>query len=332
MDGQVSNMIKNTIALIGAGQLGSRHLQGLLKIDRALIIEVVDPSEAALDLCIERAKEVDHGKYEKSISYFKYTSELSLKLDICIIATSAAVRFDILTEVLNTKLVKKIILEKILFQHLEHYSLAAMMLSSKGVDCWVNCPRRLFPVYRDIKSMIKDGEKLTFTAIGGDWGLACNAIHFIDLTSYLSNSTEFYYDTAGIEDMKPSKRRGYYELLGTLIGRKEKNVEFFLHSRNENTAAIKIQILSDRYFWQLDEGTGTLQTTSIGTVESVISNFKVSYQSELSNVICEDILTTGQCDLPGFELSRKLHQPLIESLLEVFNKRSQNKFNYCPIT
>ena len=38
------------IALIGAGQLGSRHLQGLAKSDLCLSIEVVEPFEGSKNI------------------------------------------------------------------------------------------------------------------------------------------------------------------------------------------------------------------------------------------------------------------------------------------
>ena len=34
------------IVIIGAGQLGSRHLQGLSRVDRAIRISVIDPDSS----------------------------------------------------------------------------------------------------------------------------------------------------------------------------------------------------------------------------------------------------------------------------------------------
>ena len=40
----------NHVVLIGAGQIGSRHLQGLTKVNTSISIEVVDPSSEAIAL------------------------------------------------------------------------------------------------------------------------------------------------------------------------------------------------------------------------------------------------------------------------------------------
>ena len=50
-------MITNLI--IGAGQLGSRHLQGLLKSEIEQVIYVLDPSENSLTVSKQRAQEVE---------------------------------------------------------------------------------------------------------------------------------------------------------------------------------------------------------------------------------------------------------------------------------
>lgn len=46
------------IIIIGAGQLGSRHLQGVLKSTYALNVTVVDPSEESLNTARERAEKI----------------------------------------------------------------------------------------------------------------------------------------------------------------------------------------------------------------------------------------------------------------------------------
>ena len=46
------------ILLIGAGQLGSRHLQGLLKFQKKQFIYVLDRSEDSLTVAKKRAAEI----------------------------------------------------------------------------------------------------------------------------------------------------------------------------------------------------------------------------------------------------------------------------------
>jgi saccharopine dehydrogenase-like NADP-dependent oxidoreductase len=49
----------NRILLVGAGQLGSRHLQGLARSENILEIHIVDPSEKNLEISISRFQEID---------------------------------------------------------------------------------------------------------------------------------------------------------------------------------------------------------------------------------------------------------------------------------
>ena len=46
------------IAIIGAGQLGSRHLQGLTKIKQDIHITVIDPNPSALEIARQRFVEM----------------------------------------------------------------------------------------------------------------------------------------------------------------------------------------------------------------------------------------------------------------------------------
>ena len=48
------------IAIVGAGNIGSRHLQALAKVNYNLAITVIDPSNEALKLANERYNEVSN--------------------------------------------------------------------------------------------------------------------------------------------------------------------------------------------------------------------------------------------------------------------------------
>lgn len=57
------------IVLIGAGQLGSRHLQGLKKIYTAVNIDVVDPNIDSISIAKERYEQVDNNPFIKEIRF-----------------------------------------------------------------------------------------------------------------------------------------------------------------------------------------------------------------------------------------------------------------------
>ena len=84
------------LAIIGAGQLGSRHLQGLAQINFEASIEVVDPNKTSLEIAKQRFKECPDNQNIISASYFQTLSSLSYDVDIAIIATGSKFRFQVL--------------------------------------------------------------------------------------------------------------------------------------------------------------------------------------------------------------------------------------------
>ena len=321
------------IVIIGAGQLGSRHLQAITKLELETTIDVVDPNEAALNLAYERVLEIGESYKKKEIRYLRSIDELSGKVDICIIATTANVRFRILEQLILKVEVKYLILEKILFQNLADYHEATEILNTRKIKAWVNCPRRMFPIYQEIKSLIKPNEKLIYTVLGGDWGLACNAIHFVDHLSYLNDNDEFEFSNSGILKTIHAKRNGFYELSGTLQATQSNKSEIILHAKEQSLAGLNIQILANNYFWQINESRGELLTSSShnGWIPE-LTKFVIPYQSELSNIVCEDLLIKGNCDLTPFQSSVKLHLPMLKKFSEIFVKELKIPVDYYPIT
>lgn len=71
----------------------------------------------------------------------------------------------------------------------------------------MNFPRRVIPFYEGLKKTIRPHEQVFYTVQGGDWGLACNAIHFIDILSFLTEETDYeVYRQSLDKSVKESKR------------------------------------------------------------------------------------------------------------------------------
>ena len=331
MDSNIKTMYK--LAIIGCGQLGSRHLQGLLKTEFPISIDVVDASDASLDLAKSRASEIETKVKPEYIRFLKSIAEMADDIDLCIVATSANIRFKVVEELLTRKKVKNLVLEKVLFQSLEEYTNASNLFTEKKVQCWVNCPRPMFDVYKEIQSKIGTNEVITYTAIGGEWGLACSAIHLIDHMSFLSQQTHFVYDHTGITSIIEGKRPGFVEFAGTFIGRQPNGSEMILHARAGSNAPLKIQILTDNYSWSIDEGAGKMVEASKAENWKVYQrDIKILYQSELSNKIAAQILLEGRCDLTSYQNSMKLHTDMIISFLDFYNSKTNQNTTICPVT
>ena len=321
------------IAIIGCGQIGSRHLQGLLKIDFPILIDVVDSSEESIKLAKYRAAEIDSIFNSDNVRYFSSITEVEDDIDLCIIATSAKIRLKVLKQLLTLKKVKYLVLEKVLFQSIDEYVIAQKLLDFYKVKCWVNFPMPMYEVYKNIKSKIGHNEVITYRVVGGEWGIACNAIHFIDHMAFLSNQKNFLYDHSGITSIIESKRKGFVEFVGTLIGRLPNGSEIFLHSRGGSNAPYKIEILTDKYSWIIDEVSGNMvESSKTENWQEHVNIYKIPFQSELSNKFAAQILLEGNCDLKSYFDSKILHQGLIRSFLDLYNSKKNLNVKSCPIT
>ena len=319
------------VAIIGSGQLGSRHLQGLLKIELPLTIYVVDARLESLELAKLRAAEI--GNIQNNIHYLTTINGLSDSIDLAIISTGADVRLMVMKELLVLKKVKNLVLEKVLFQSIDEYKFASELINKYDVNCWVNCPRPMFDVYKYIKSKINIDDLITYSVIGGEWGLACNAIHFIDNMAFITQQFDFKYDHSGITSIKESKRKGFIEFTGTYICRTSNGSELILHSHDSNNSKLRIQILTHNYSWVIDEFEGVMiESSKEENWQENVQSIKIPYQSDLSNVFAKKILLEGKSELTTFRESMKLHLGMLDSFIEAYNLNTNQNLKYCPIT
>jgi predicted dehydrogenase len=322
----------NTI-IIGAGQLGSRHLQGLMKSHNEQVIYVLDPSKTSLDIAKERANEVE---CEHIIKYIQDWDKVPFNIDLAIVATGANVRSKVVSRLLTICNVKNLVLEKILFQDLKSYSEISNLIKSKNTSTWVNHPRRMFLHYQKIKKeLFKYKQEIIFQVVGGNWGLACNSLHFIDLCSFLTgkrvNEIDFDWVDKRIHE---SKRENNIEFTGSVKGTMNDNSCFIITSFNKEVSDISINISSGSQRWSIQEGRA--QKISYFSKENnfneVITNFTTEFQSTLTTTLANDILESGKCNLPTYEDACASHFPFIEASIKKYIEITGINSEICPIT
>lgn len=321
------------IVVIGAGQLGSRHLQALSKVNFPTKIEVVDPFGTSLEVARGRFNEMPSNPNISGISFYSSLSELSSKVDLAIIATNADIRADVIRSLVKYCDVKNLVLEKVLFQKPEEYTEIQVIFEVKNVKVWVNHPRRVFPYYAKLKELLAGSKQVSYQVQGGDWGQACNGLHFIDHLAFLTGCDDLEINTGGLNhSVISSKRKGYFEVSGILTGTVGPHpFELFCH---QDASPVVITICSDNLNAIIDEGNGWVRiSTKENGWQWVEEKTKIIYfQSELSKKIAEDILGMGRCDLPTFAEATKLHIPFINAMLEHINRYGVEKHTACPIT
>jgi len=321
------------IGIIGAGQLGSRHLQGIAKSNFDISIEVVEPFEDSRETAKQRYEEIKNNKHVQAINFYDSIEKLSNVIDLVVVATGADVRAKVVSELLKSKNVKNLVLEKVLFQTIKDYYLVEKLLEKTNTQCWVNHPRRMFPFYKELKLKLKDAKQISYSFHGGDWGIGCNALHFVDHLSYLTDSFELGLSNEFLDNkIYDSKRNGFIEFNGLLVG-KISNHNFSLYS-NAATMTPTFTISSDILVVKIDELKGYYEILrKENDWKSENYNEKIiHFQSELSNIMIEDILVKNKCYLPTYAEAMKLHIPFITCLLDQMKTITGRDHKLCPVT
>lgn len=326
-------MIKK-IALIGAGQLGSRHLQGLAKSDLKIDIEVLEPFENSRKLAKSRFEEMPKNKNIIGIKYIENFSEISEVLDLVIVATNSDVRFDIVEKLLTNKHVKNLLLEKVLFQQVESYKKVKDLLHATNTRCWVNHPRRMFPLYRRLKDELQNSKFVNFLVSGGNWGLACNGLHFLDCFSYITSEVDLRLSGIYLEDkLYNTKRKGFNEIGGMISGALGDRATFSINCFPENYSPVQFCIVSDSINVLIDEANNwyRISENKNNWIPEDKTEKIVYFQSELTNILINDIFN-DTCGLPTYDEAMMLHVQYLTFILEHINSFSDIKYDFCPIT
>lgn len=322
-----------TNLIIGAGQLGSRHLQGLLRLTTTQTIYVFDHSPLSLEVAETRAKEIPN---HHNIIYTKNWQEIPSSLDLVIVATGANVREAVLIQLLNSCRVRYLVLEKILFQDLNSYTRISELLKNTDTKTWVNHPRRLYSVYEQIKIKLKsDVTDIVFCVTGSNWGLGCNALHFIDLFCYLANSKVLSLNGDLIDErLQESKRIGFVEFTGSITGRLENGSTFIITSFIGDPGPLTVTIATSISRWLVQEAL-TTQILYLGKdnlFNFEISSAEIPFQSNLTTNVAKSILNNGVCELPTYVDACDSHRPFIKLMLDKYVSLSGISTTNCPIT
>ncbi|MBF0547076.1 MAG: hypothetical protein HQM08_21725 [Candidatus Riflebacteria bacterium] len=322
------------ILLVGAGQLGSRHLQGLAKLTLPISIDIVEPSPQAVEVAQNRFNEIPNPQRTKDLHFFNSLDGLKKSYDLAIFATNSDVRAKLTKDLLKIADVHQILFEKVVFQRIEDFEEVGMLLQKKKIDAYVNFPRRAFPFYSELKGMIQKGEKITYSVSGINWGLACNSLHFFDHLAFFSGETDFELDVSGLDKIiHPSRRQNFIELSGEIRGTQTSGHRIFLYSQNGPSCPFVSHIFTERMNVVLDENLGIARIAAKekNWVWEEI-HYKILYQSELTPLLVSDLFDGRSIPLTKFSEAFDLHRPVLKTFQDFVEKISGKTYGYCPIT
>lgn len=315
----------NTILIAGAGQLGSRHLQGVKTSKHKLDIWVYDLSEESLKVAEERYNQVE--STSKSVHFVTSLDCVPANLDVAIVASSSKPRYAIVTQLLAKHSVKYMVLEKFLFPKLSDYAEIAQLLKEKNVTTWVNCPRRMWDGYAYIDSLLDHTKPVEYTYEGGEWGMCCNTIHFVDIFMKLNRQDTFEVNIDNlVQEVVDSKRAGYVEIHGTEIFTTENSSKLTLTSIVDYDGDARSVIKNGENIIEYYEGKGEIYENGEKKV------VPVHYQSGLSGILIDELLEKGNCQLATYEQSASYHVAYLNKLAPFINNIKGWTSDSCPIT
>jgi hypothetical protein len=284
------------ICVVGVGNIGMRYVQGIReKFPEALLFLIDSPDR------VKELAELELGKVILSTSL----DSLEDSIDICVVATSCVPRLAIYKKCLALN-PRYIILEKYLFGSREEFE---ECLTLERVPTFVNQWMYGSKTFDCI--FTKDSKSVTLT--GSCWGLACNAVHWMDVFKRHMNITYLQVSSeTAITKIFASKRAGYEEIYGELVFVDRDSDRTFRLIDNGDTSLVGGQEIKvdDRVYW--------FDYSTISLDGKAVSNFP--YFSSLIGDIVGDILHAGECQLPSLEESVSQHL-LIEDILETLDHR-----------
>lgn len=317
-------MVANLL-IVGGGDLGSRHLQGLAQLSNPATIDVYDPSTFSLKRCAQRVAEISSKCVSiHNIRYCTSPSDLDTNYDLAINAVTSKHRLASLCDAGEYS--RNWILEKILTQNSSDLATLCHLLDGCA-NVWVNHMMRELQWLKNFKNTIQNETVKHVTTDGMDWSMACNLTHHLDFISWICNAKLVSLNTCGLdEDWRLSKRAGNFDICGEVTAEFENSTTAQFISRSDGPDRLTV-IETDRNTWVIDEIQAEVRKN-----DRVVFAGQFDRQSKLTKKLAEDILEHGTCNLPRLNECITNHRIFIDAFLAHWKKTVEPKATLVPIT
>jgi predicted dehydrogenase len=325
------------VLIVGCGDLGSRHLQAVASLSQVREIELVDPRPEALELGRQRLAETPNRSPATKIRWLSSLEQATKGGDLCIVATQAQGRHQLVQDVVQSLGYSNFILEKIVAQSVEEIERMAEYNAERGLSTWVNCPLRAFEFHHNIKAKLNPDEPITFSAVGGNHGLATVGIHRTDLFAFYDGTGHIENAGSRIDPILHPSKRGeeLFDLSGTLHGYTDKGSTLTVTYSNRHPDNYEhLTVATPSYRCVVDH---MQQWAMESDSESNGAWRPVQYQSEIlvsetTRQFASDILSESACALPTLEDSLVAHRFVLGTLQPHFGRLLNREIDHCPVT
>ena len=316
------------ILLVGCGDMGSRHLQGLVRLPFEKSIEIIEPNQNAKDVAKSRLNEIEYSKKNLSLKWYSSIKE-SHQSDVTVISTQSDSRVNVIEGLLKLGN-SKFLVEKMVCQSINDYDHILSIINSNNAKAWVNTPRRYWDSYKNIEKQIEKNKRMDISINAGNFGLGTNAIHFIDLLMWLSNDKEIILNGDYLDKVVLPSKRGIKlkEFVGKITGKTSNGSTLSINFLPYSNLPVVLNIIGEKFFFMINE-TSQIMYDLINQTDS---EFKTEYQSTLEPKIINDILENSQPNLSTLEDSRNSHKELFKIFNSHIEKITNTRVEKCPIT
>jgi predicted dehydrogenase len=312
------------VALIGCGNIGFRHLQALTSGAEPATVTVVEPNVAAHERIAEHIAAIA-GSSSKQVTLVTELPESAHAFDLVVVATTTDIRRQVVDALLDRHQVKVLILEKVLFPRVADLDEIGKRVDDLGVATFVNCGRRTFPGYVELRDRLADRAGRSVTVRGNRFGMASNAVHFLDIAEYLTRAAITGVSATGLlPGYVSSKRAGSVEVFGTLTAELSDGSSLTIACFDQDPVSVVVDVEADGLSVSIDELARTV--TSDGQTRP----FGLQAVSE-TTWIYDDALRTGTCSLTPYADSARQHRAYFTALRPHLGL-SNDADDPCPIS
>ena len=303
--------MKTKIVIIGLGNIGKRHMQAALALDRVTEIVCYDVNQEALDTLevFGRDNSLDITRVKLEPSWEKVLRHITPEV-IVIIATTAQGRISLLQAVIGLHPMA-VICEKPVCQSLDEYDEIIQFTDSHKVAVYCNFPRHMYKFYREIKSFLQGPKEYYGHAIF-ERGMACVGIHFLELFVWLSDAKEYKIDEARFYNVHEIKRKGFFDFYGSLVVTLNQGIRCMVIA-SEDHKVTSVGIMTKTKEYRVFEAAGQMVVCDYPAQVSVQA-IDALPTSRLTDVAITEILGQGPVGLPSLQQVYLAHKILFEAM------------------
>ncbi len=321
---------KINIIIIGCGNIGRRHLESILNLDLKIDVILIEKNKKKLN----DIRKQNYFFNNKKIKIFFYQDIINFNLDFYfgIISTNSNDRLKCTKKLLKYNNVKNLLLEKLLAPNINQLNSLKEYLKNKSINVYVNTPRRQMKIYKEIKKQLNLKNPINIEYRGNKWNFASNAIHFIDLFSYLANDYNIKCVSLRLSKKLSSKRNKYSEFLGySFFVNNTKGTLFLSDSiKNQDNFSNILKINNLKYSFIIDENLGYYLKVN-NDLDKIITkrNFKFELQSKITEKYIKNLKKGKKSELTDFKESYLQHHIFYQKF---FYQVQKNKYKNIKIS